>query len=95
MNTHKHARLTFARRLEMVKQMTLEGLDAVRAAAAHGVTAPAARKRCGRYLAGGQAALAAPLPAMRSNSSPGCAGLERHGAPAAAPERKVRGDHGD
>jgi len=33
MNTHKHARLTFARRLEMVKKMTLEGLDAVRAAA--------------------------------------------------------------
>jgi transposase InsO family protein len=58
MNTHKHARLTFARRLEMVKQMTLEGLDAVRAAAAHGVTAPTARKWLGRYLAGGQAALA-------------------------------------
>ena len=37
MKTHKHARLTFARRIEMVKQMTLEGVDAVRAAAAHGV----------------------------------------------------------
>ena len=58
MNTHKHARLTFARRFEMVKQMTLEGLDAVRAAAAHGVTAPTARKWLGRYLAGGEAALA-------------------------------------
>lgn len=58
MNTHKHARLTFARRIEMVKQMTLEGLDAVRAAAAHGVTAPTARKWLGRYLAGGVAALA-------------------------------------
>jgi len=58
MNTHKHARLTFARRVEMVKQMTLEGLDAVRAAAAHGVTAPTARKWLGRYLAGGEAALA-------------------------------------
>ncbi|HEY9224149.1 MAG TPA: IS481 family transposase, partial [Variovorax sp.] len=58
MNTHKHARLTFARRLEMVKQMTLEGFDAVRAAALHGVTAPTARKWLGRYLAGGQAALA-------------------------------------
>jgi hypothetical protein len=44
MNTHKHARLTFARRLEMVKQMTLEGLDGMRAAALHGVTAPTARK---------------------------------------------------
>ena len=58
MNTHKHARLTFARRLEMVKQMTREGLDAVRAAAAHGVTAPTARKWLGRYLAGGEPALA-------------------------------------
>jgi transposase-like protein len=58
MNTHKHARLTFARRLEMVKQMTLQGLDAVRAAGAHGVTAPTARKWLGRYLAGGEAALA-------------------------------------
>ncbi|MDP9900772.1 hypothetical protein J2W36_003038 [Variovorax ginsengisoli] len=36
MSIHKHARLTFARRLEMVKQMILEGLDAVQAAAAHG-----------------------------------------------------------
>ncbi|MDR6456882.1 transposase-like protein [Variovorax paradoxus] len=58
MNTHKHARLSFARRIEMVKQTTLEGLDAVRAAAVHGVTAPAARKWLGRYLAGGEAALA-------------------------------------
>jgi transposase InsO family protein len=58
MNTHKHARLTFARRLEMVQQMTLQGLDAVGAAAAQGVTAPTARKWLGRYLAGGVAALA-------------------------------------
>ncbi len=42
---------SFARRIEMVKQMTQEGLDAVRAAAAHGVTAPTARKWLGRYLA--------------------------------------------
>ncbi|MDH6170028.1 transposase-like protein [Variovorax boronicumulans] len=58
MNTHKHARLTFLRRLEMVKQMTLEGLDVVRAAAAHCVTAPTAGKWLGLYLAGGEAALA-------------------------------------
>ncbi len=57
MNTHKHARLTFARRLQMVKQMTLHGLDAVQAAALHGVTAPTARKWLGRYLAGGESAL--------------------------------------
>ena len=27
MNTHKHARLTFARRLEMVKELTEGGLE--------------------------------------------------------------------
>lgn len=58
MNTHKHARLTFARRLQMVKQMTEAGLNACGAAQAHGVTAPTARKWLGRYLAGGELALA-------------------------------------
>jgi transposase InsO family protein len=58
MNTHKHARLTFARRIEMVKQMTLEGLDAAQAGATHGVTSQTARKWLGRYLSGGEAALA-------------------------------------
>ena len=38
MNTHKHARLTFVRRIEMVKQMTAHGLSAVQAAAAQGVS---------------------------------------------------------
>ncbi|RYG27319.1 MAG: IS481 family transposase [Burkholderiales bacterium] len=58
MNTHKHARLTFARRLEMVNQMTLQGFDATRAGVAQGVTAQTARKWLGRYLSGGEAALA-------------------------------------
>ncbi len=58
MNIHKHARLTFARRLEMVQQMTVQGFSAVQAAAAQGVTPPTARKWLGRYLAGGEAALA-------------------------------------
>ncbi len=53
MNTHKHARLTFARRIEMVRQMTEQGLNATQAAAAQGVTAPTARKWLGRFLAGG------------------------------------------
>jgi transposase InsO family protein len=57
MNSHKHARLTFARRLEMVLQMTRQGLPAVEAAALHGVTPPTARKWLGRYLAGGAEAL--------------------------------------
>lgn len=58
MNTHKHARLTFARRLEMVQQMTLQGLSAVQAAAVQGAIPPTARKWLGRYLAGGETALA-------------------------------------
>jgi transposase InsO family protein len=66
MNTHKHARLTFARRLEMVQQMTVQGLSAVQAAAVQGVTPPTARKWLGRYLAGGEAALA------DASSKPAC-----------------------
>lgn len=58
MNTHKHARLTFARRLEMVKQMTKNGLGTAEAAARHGVTPPTVRKWLGRYMADGEAALA-------------------------------------
>ena len=58
MNTHKHARLTFARRLQMVQEMTEGGLSAGQAAAEHGVTPPTARKWLGRYLAGGPPALA-------------------------------------
>lgn len=58
MNTHKHARLTFARRLQMVKQLTEGGFSTAQAATDHGVTAPTVRKWLGRYLAGGEAALA-------------------------------------
>jgi transposase InsO family protein len=53
MNTHKHARLTYLRRLEMVQDMTERGLCAAEAAAKHGVSAVTARKWHGRYLAGG------------------------------------------
>ena len=58
MNTHKHARLTFIRRLEMVKQMTDQGLSASEAAALQGVTPATARKWLGRYLAQGEQGLA-------------------------------------
>ena len=57
MNSHKHARLTYARRLEMVHQMTEMHGSVSEAAAAHGVTPATARKWLGRYLAGGDAAL--------------------------------------
>ena len=57
MNTHKHARLTYARRFEMVCQLTFQGHSFAQAAATHGVTAATARKWLGRYLAGGESAL--------------------------------------
>ena len=58
MNTHKNARLTYARRMEMVKDITERGFSCGEAAAAHAVTAPTARKWLGRYLAQGAAGLA-------------------------------------
>lgn len=58
MNSHKHARLTYARRLEMVQQMTECGVLAAAAASAQGVTAATGRKWLGRFLAGGALALA-------------------------------------
>jgi transposase InsO family protein len=57
MNTHKHARLTYARRLQMVQQLTFEGFNFSQAAAEHGVTPATARKWLARYLAGGESAL--------------------------------------
>ena len=58
MNTHKNARLTFVRRLEMVQDITKRGLSASQAAAVQGVTAVTARKWLGRYLANGVEGLA-------------------------------------
>ena len=58
MNVHKNARLTYARRMELVKDITERGLSPAAAAATHGVTAPTARKWLGRYLAQGESGLA-------------------------------------
>jgi transposase InsO family protein len=57
MNTHKNARLTYLRRLEMVQDMTERGVAASDAAAKHGVSAVTARKWHARYLAAGAEAL--------------------------------------
>jgi transposase InsO family protein len=57
MNTHKNARLTFARRLEMVQDITERKRSMAAAALAHGVSAPTVNKWLGRYLAHGEAAL--------------------------------------
>jgi predicted transcriptional regulator len=58
MNIHKNARLTFARRTELVKDIVERKLTPCAAAAAQGVSAATARKWLGRYLAGGEQALA-------------------------------------
>jgi len=58
MNTHKNARLTFVRRMEMVKAITQGGLTPAEAAAEAGVSPPTARKWLARYLAHGAAGLA-------------------------------------
>ena len=53
MNTHKNARLTYVRRLEMVQDITERGHSLAEAAARHGVSAVTARKWLGRFLAAG------------------------------------------
>ena len=57
MNIHKNARLTFARRQELVVDMTAGHLSATLAAAKYGVSAPTARKWLGRFLVQGEAGL--------------------------------------
>ena len=57
MNAHKSARLTYLRRIEMVREITEDSIGVSQAARRAGVTAATARKWLGRYLAGGQAAL--------------------------------------
>ena len=57
MNTHKNARLTFARRLEMVEDICLRRYSQAAAAVAHGVSLPTVAKWLGRYLAHGEQSL--------------------------------------
>jgi len=57
MNTHKNARLTYARRLEMVQDIVTGGLSVADAADVQGVSTPTARKWLSRFLAVGEAGL--------------------------------------
>ncbi|ETH45289.1 transposase, IS481 family [Bordetella pertussis H939] len=74
MNTHKHARLTFLRRLEMVQQLIAHQVCVPEAARAYGVTAPTVRKWLGRFLAQGQAGLAVCVLAPDGLAPSDCAG---------------------
>lgn len=57
MNSHKNARLSLARRVEMIHDITQRGLNISAAALAHGVTPPTVRKWLGRFLALGESRL--------------------------------------
>jgi len=57
MNIHKNARLTFARRQEMVHDVVERKLTLAAAAASHAVSVPTVRKWVGRYLTQGAAGL--------------------------------------
>jgi transposase InsO family protein len=57
MNIHKNARLTLARRLELVRDIVDKGFTPCTASAVHGVTEPTARKWLGRYLSEGKTGL--------------------------------------
>ena len=57
MNTHKNARLTYARRMQLVRSILDQDLDPALAAAEQGVSVPTAKKWLGRFLAEGEAGL--------------------------------------
>ena len=57
MKTHKNARLTFARRLEMARSVVEQQVTLSATAARHGVSLPTARKWLQRYRADGSAGL--------------------------------------
>jgi transposase InsO family protein len=57
MNIHKNARLTIARRLEMVHDVLERKLTFAAAGVAHGVSVPTVRKWVGRFLSQGEAGL--------------------------------------
>src|SRR2546428_7926691 len=57
MNIHQNARLTFARRLEMVQDVIEHKLTHAAAAAKHHVSVPTVRKWVGRYLTQGESGL--------------------------------------
>jgi transposase InsO family protein len=57
MNVHKNARLTYVRRLEMVRDVVARRLTRAAAARAYGVSVPTVRKWVDRYSEFGQAGL--------------------------------------
>jgi transposase InsO family protein len=57
MNIHKNARLTLARRIELVRMIVDQGFTKTEAARAAGVCEPTVRKWLGRYLSQGETGL--------------------------------------
>jgi len=78
MNVHKNARLTFARRMELVTDVLGGRLTSCVAASAYGISVPSVRKWVGRYLAEGEPGL------LDRSSRPKC-------SPRAMPTAKALG----
>jgi transposase InsO family protein len=57
MNVHKNARLTFARRMELVRDVLEGRLTRAAAATVYAISVPSVRKWVGRYLTEGEAGL--------------------------------------
>ena len=72
MNTHKNARLTFVRRLELAQCIIERGVAVSDAASRHGVSVPTARKWASRYRERSAAGLADL--SSRPHRSPRCTG---------------------
>ena len=77
MNIHKNARLTFARRIEMVRSIVEQGVTPIQAATEAGVSVLTAKKWLGRFLAQGEGGLH------------DCSSRPRHSPRAIAPSRAV------
>jgi len=84
MNIHKNARLTFARRLEMVQDVLQRKLRPSAAAARHDVSVPTARKWIGRYLVQGTPRVGEPHAGPRGTPEQSAS---RAGLPAIADRR--------
>ena len=70
MNTHKHARLTYVRRIEMVRALTMDGLSTAEVTAAFAVTAPTVRKWMARYRRAAKLRWLTPLPGLEDRQEP-------------------------
>lgn len=93
MNSHKHARTTYAIRVEMVSQLQSGALNLAQASRTYGITVRTVRKWWQRFLTGGQSSLAdassapkrSPVPCHKARPMPSCNCVSSAGCKAASP----------